>query len=102
MKTQTLSELLVAGALGCLSGLGRIGAHLKWQRLGLGAYLERQTLTYRHLYAQPVFALREIVLFVMFTLLAYTVFKTLSTGLAYLLSLGRRKQEAEPPAELAG
>jgi hypothetical protein len=86
MKTQTLSELYIAGALGCLSGFSRLGAHLKWHRLGLSAFLDHETQIYQKLYAKPVSEVYEIVLWIIVTMIGFTIFKAISIGLAGLLS----------------
>jgi hypothetical protein len=87
MKTLTRSELIVTTALGCLSGLSNYGLHRKWERLGLSAYLDAHTKTYQKLYANPVTAIHELVLWTIVAFSGYAIFKALSLGLAGLLDL---------------
>ena len=102
MKIQTRSELIVAATLGCLTGLARTAAHLKWQKAGLAAFLDHQTQLYQKLYTRPVAAGWNIALWLFLMLIWYAVFKTVSIGLTWILSKFTAKDASERPDALAG
>ncbi|WP_420238937.1 hypothetical protein ACOBR2_04890 [Telmatobacter bradus] len=54
MKNRTNAEVLTVILFGFLYALLSIGQHLKWQRLGEGAYLLHAAQIYQKFYSRPL------------------------------------------------
>jgi len=86
MKLKVISELIAAMIIGTLVRLHVREDYLKWHGLGREAFLQNKTHFFDNCIASPPSSINLSIVFVVYALLFYAAFKTLTFGIAALIS----------------
>lgn len=86
MRNRFISESVSAGIMGFLYALLYNGSKVKWSRLGRAAYLQDKANFFDKYIASPAPAIRDVVLFVIFALGLFLLYKALEFAIFKALS----------------
>jgi hypothetical protein len=95
MKTKIISELFSVVTIGGSLGLFMNGSHQKWHRLGREAFLARESQNFDKIYANPAPAVHLVLVWLLFALLLYALYKCIAVIAAKILSSITRNNATE-------
>jgi hypothetical protein len=93
MKIKGISELFSAVMIGIFFGLHSNGLHQKWHRLGREAFLVHESQNFDMSYANPSSLMHLVVIWAVFALLLFVLYKGISFVLTKVLSAFSHKDE---------
>jgi hypothetical protein len=86
MKIKIISELFSVVVTGVLYGLWSNEMYLKWHRLGREAFMAHQSQRFDKFYANPHSSMLWILVYLVFTMLVFALYKGIAFVVAKVLS----------------